>query len=115
MNAELFIGVTTQQVKFSKLVALGYDPETGNKIKSLTQAAIICGIGGNKDSARKLASRYNQNPKIKKKPFIEHVNPKTTRLKQAQQEKRSVNICVHLFPVELVFWGVRLLVSRAGF
>jgi hypothetical protein len=66
MKAELFIGVTTQQVKFSKLVALGYDPETGDKIKSLTQAAIICGIGGNKDSARKLASRYNQNPKIKK-------------------------------------------------
>jgi hypothetical protein len=61
---ELFSGVTSQQVAFAKLVALGYDPKNGDKIKSLTHAAILAGVGSTKDSSRILASRYNKSPKI---------------------------------------------------
>lgn len=51
-------------VRFCQFMALGHDPETGEKLNQ-TEAAEKAGIGNSKDSARKLASYYMRDERVK--------------------------------------------------
>ena len=51
-------------VRFCRLMASGFDPDTGNKVKTQTHAAELAGLGNTPASCKELASRTMKDARV---------------------------------------------------